>query len=147
MPLAVRRVKVMDLPVLESIEAQVVKSTPTRTHWLETYRRLLEAALSEEPEGLLVADFDGHAVGAAIARLKGPHPLTGEPMGRLEALTVATAWRPHGVAERLLKEVEAYFKSRGCRVMAVTLPTDATDAGPYKSAGFSVAGWELERRL
>lgn len=148
MPLVVRRVKVMDIPVLESLEQETVKRFPARTRWIETYRQLIEQALSEEPEGLLVADYDGRAVGGAIARVRGAHPHTGATHGRLEALTVAPAWRAHGVAERLLKEAEAYFKSRGCKVMSLSLPSDAGAEGDlFRASGFAVAAWELERKL
>jgi GNAT superfamily N-acetyltransferase len=148
MPLVVRRVKVQDLSVLESLEAETVRSFPARTRWMETYRGMLERALTEEPEGLLVADFDGRAIGAAIARVRGNHPVTGEEHGRLEALTVAPAWRAHGIRERLIKEAEAYLKSRGCRLMVTSLRADAGAEGEvYKASGFKVAGWELERPL
>lgn len=148
MPLVVRRVKVQDLAVLESLESESARSFPARARWMETYRSLVEKALSEEPEGLLVADYEGRAIGAAIARVRGPHPQTGEESGRLEALTVAPAWRSHGIRERLIKEAEAYLKSRGCKVMVTSLRTDAGAEGDlYKSAGFKVGGWELERSL
>lgn len=148
MPLVVRRVKVQDLSVLESLELETVRSFPARKRWMETFRQLLERALSEEPEGLLVADFDGRAIGVAIARVRGAHPYTGDECGRLEALTVAPAWRAHGVRERLLKEAEAYLKSRGCRVMLSSLPADAgADGELFRSGGFKVASWELEKAL
>lgn len=148
MSLVVRRVKVVDLIALESLEQEVVRAYPARKRWMETYRALLERALTEEPEGLLVADYDGRAVGAAIARQRGAHPLTGEQHGRLEALTVAPAWRHHGVRERLLKEAEAYLKSRGCKRFVTTLPADAGAEGElFKQSGFKVAAWELERTL
>ena len=70
---------------------------------------MLETALTAEPEGLLVADYDGRAIGCAIARVGQPHPLTGLLQGRLEALTVAPGWRSQGIAERLIKEAEAYL--------------------------------------
>jgi|APLak6261679142_1056127.scaffolds.fasta_scaffold00080_34 GNAT superfamily N-acetyltransferase len=148
MPLVVRRVKVQDLSLLESLELETVRSYPTRTRWMETFRSLLERSLTEEPEGLLVADFDGRAIGVAIARVRGTHPVTGEEHGRLEALTVAPAWRAHGIRERLLKEAEAYLKSRGCRLMVTTLRADAAAEGElFKANEFKVAAWELERSL
>jgi GNAT superfamily N-acetyltransferase len=148
MPLVVRRVKVQDLSLLEGLEADAVKSFPTRTRWMDTFRGMLERALTEEPEGLLVADFDGRAIGVAIARVRGNHPVTGEEHGRLEALTVAPSWKAHGIRERLIKEAEAYLKSRGCRLMVTSLRADAGAEGElYKSSGFKVAGWELERSL
>jgi GNAT superfamily N-acetyltransferase len=148
MPLVVRRVKVQDLSLIESLEQDSVRSFPTRTRWMETFRGLLERALTEEPEGLLIADYEGRAVGAAIARVRGAHPVTGEEHGRLEALTVAPAWRAHGIRERLLKESEAYLKSRGCRMMVTTLQSDAGAEGElFKNSGFKVASWELTRTL
>jgi len=63
-------------------------------------------------------------------------------------LTVAPAWRAHGIKERLLKESEAYLKSRGCRMMVTTLQSDAGAEGElFKSSGFKVASWELTRTL
>lgn len=148
MPLVVRRVKVQDLAVLESLEGESARSFPARPRWMETYRGLMEKALTEEPEGLLVADYDGRAIGAAIVRVRGVHPMTGDEHGVLEALTVAPAWRAHGVRERLLKEAEAYLKSRGCKVMITTLRSDAGAEGElFKTSGFKVAGWQLERSL
>ncbi len=115
---------------------------------METYRHLLETSLSNEPEGLLVADYDGRAIGCAVTRVGVAHPLTGLILGRLEALTVAPGWRSQGVAERLIKEAEAYLKSRNCQAMTLTLPSDAGGDGElFKVAGFKVAAWELQRIL
>lgn len=146
MPLAVRRVKVTDLPVLESLELETTKRFPQRTRWLETYRGLLESSLSDEPEGVLVADYDGRAIGAAVAKVRGPHPLTGATLGSIVALTVAPGWKSQGIGERLLREAEAYLKSRGCRVINVTLQSDAgADGELLRQAGFKVSAWELEK--
>jgi ribosomal protein S18 acetylase RimI-like enzyme len=146
MPLAVRRVKVTDLPVLETLELETTKRFPARKRWVETFRALIETTLSEEPEGLLVADYDGRAIGVAVARVAGPHPLTGQSLGRILVLSVAPGWRNQGIAERLLKEAEASLKSRGCQVIAFSLPSDAgADAELFKQAGFKVASWELEK--
>jgi ribosomal protein S18 acetylase RimI-like enzyme len=148
MPLVVRRVKVMDLPVLESLEAETIKRFPTRTAWLDTFRSLLERALSESPDGLLVADYDHRPIGVAVVRMVDNHPLTGQKRGRLEVLSIAPGWRGQGIGERLLKEAEAYLKSRGCQVLTTTLPSDAAlEAETFKSNGFRVAAWELEREL
>ena len=106
MPLVVRRVRVADVPVLEALEAEACKRFPARRGWLETYRRLVEATLRDEPEGLLVADFDGRTIGGAIVRQRGLHPVSGATYGHLEALTVAPGWFDQGVHERLLKEAE-----------------------------------------
>jgi len=148
MPLVVRRVKVADLPVLETLELETLKRFPGRKRWLETFRQLVERSLSEEPEGLLVADYDGRAIGAVVVRTRGPHPQTGEAHGRIEALTVAPGWRTQGIGERLLKESEAYLKARGCRQLVVSLPADAgADGDVFKATGFKVSAWELEKSL
>ena len=42
MPLVVRRVKVSDLPVLETLELETAKRFPARTRWIETFRMMLE---------------------------------------------------------------------------------------------------------
>lgn len=146
MPLVVRRVKVTDLPVLELLELETAKRFPARTRWIETFRSLLESSLSEEPEGLLVADYDGRAIGAAVARVVGPHPFTGQQLGRILALSVAPGWKSQGIGERLVREAEAYLKSRGCQVIGFSLPSDAgSDGDVFKQAGFKVSGWELEK--
>lgn len=148
MPLIVRHVRVKDLPALERLEADTVKRFPARQGWLETYGTLIQRSLEEEPEGLLVAEVDGHVVGGAIVRQRGPHPVNGHPHGQLYALTVSHNWRTHGVAQRLLKEAEAYLKSRGCVSMHVNVPTDAgDDTELFKAAGYHVGSWELLRPL
>ena len=148
MPLLVRRVKVSDLSVLESLELETMKRFPSRTRWIETFRRLIETSLSEEPEGVLIADYDGRAVGMALARVRGNHPLTGAKMGRLEVLSIAPGWRTQGVGDRLLKEAEMYLKSRGCEVMSTQLPADAgADGDFFKANHYKVAAWLLERPL
>ena len=64
MGLLVRRVKISDLPLLEAIEKESQKRFPGRTGWMETYRKSIERALADEPEGILVAEQDKHVVGA-----------------------------------------------------------------------------------
>ena len=62
--------------------------------------------------------------------------------------TVASGWRGQAVDTRLLREAEAYLRSRGCRSICLTMPADAgDDADVYKAAGYQVLSWELERRL
>ena len=52
------------------------------------------------------------------------------------------------VDTRLLRESEAYLRSRGCESIALTLPADAgEDADLFKTSGYRVLGWELERTL
>ncbi len=148
MSLFVRRAKATDLPVLETLEIETMRRFPSRTRWLETYRHLVETAQRNEPDGLLVADYDGRPIGVALTRIGEPHPLSGLKQGHLEVLTVAPGWRSQGIAEKLIKEAEGFLKSRGCQVLVVTLPSDAGGDGElFKVAGFKVAAWQLERAL
>lgn len=144
----VRRFKLTDLPALEALEREVLTRHPGRVLWAETYRALLEKALTQEPAGILVAEDGKYLVGVAVARQAGPHPLTGLQLGELLAFTVAQAFVDKGVGPRLLREAEAYLKSRGCQVLAVKLPADAgADAEVFKAGGYQVSAWELERKL
>lgn len=146
MPLLVRRLKVMDLPALEGIEAGHVQRFPGRAGWLAGFRRLVERTLSDEPEGLLIADLDGRVVGWAIARQRGTHPISGLTCGHIFHISCLPEVREHGVTSRLLREAEAYLRSRGCEVVQLSLPSDDTaDAEALRKSGYRVAGWELER--
>lgn len=148
MPLIVRRVRVTDLPVLEAIEKESLKRFPGRVGWMETYRKSVERALADEPEGILVADADGQVVGAIIVQQRGKHPVTRQTYGALLGLTVGEKWRGAGIGKRLLKEAEAYLKARGCEALLLRLPADAgTDAQLFQEDGFQVVAWELEKPL
>lgn len=148
MPLIVRRVKVQDISTLENFEADAAKRFPGRVGWMEAYRQVVDRSLSEEPEGILVAEYDGRPIGAAIVRARERHPLTGLKYGQMLTLTVAQGWKGQGVDTRLLREAEAYLRSRGCESIALSLPADAgEDAELFKTAGYRVLAWELERQL
>ena len=148
MPLIVRRLRVADLPILEMMEADAMQKFPGRAGWLETYGKLVERALAEEPEGILIADYDGRVIGGAIVRQRGAHGLTGIKHAVLLMLTVAQGLKDQGVATRLVRVAEAYSKARGCESMTVNLPADSgTDAEVFKAAGYRVMSWELERSL
>jgi ribosomal protein S18 acetylase RimI-like enzyme len=146
--LIVRRVKIADLPKLETIEKESLKRFPGRKGWMETYQRSIERALADEPEGLLVAEQDNAVVGAIIVQQRGKHSITRQTYGALLGLTVGEKWRGGGIGVRLLKEAEAYLKARGCESLALRLPADAgTDAELFQDNGFRVVAWELEKQL
>lgn len=149
MSLLVRRLRVMDIPVLETLERESVERHPGRAGWLDTYRRHIERSLAEEPEGFLVAELNSAVVGGAICRQRGPHALTGHKHGQLLALTAAQAYARYNVAQRLLLEGSVYLKSRGCKSMTVWCPIDLDpkEIDVFKNAGFSVVSWELEKQL
>lgn len=144
--LIVRRPKVSDLPALEQIEAQHLKRFPARGGWLAGFAKLVERTLSEEPEGLMVADLDGQVAGCAIARQRGVHPVSGLTYGHIFHVSVAPALQKRGIGLRLLREAEAYLRSRGCEVIHLTVPADNPDAAElFQRSGYRVAAFELER--
>jgi ribosomal protein S18 acetylase RimI-like enzyme len=146
--LLVRRVRVTDLPVLEGIEKESQKRFPGRKGWMDTYRRSVERALADEPEGILVAEDGGKVVGAIIVQQRGKHAITQQTYGALLGLTVGEKYRGAGIGKRLIKEAEAYLKARGCQSLALRLPADAgTDAQLFQDSGFQVVAWELEKPL
>ncbi len=148
MLIAVRRIRLTDLVLLERFEAHVPRAPAVAQRHMERFRALLENALSHEPGGFLVADVNGEAVGAIVARVLGAQHMTGAPMGRFESVIVSPAHPGQGIGERLLKEGEAYLRSHGCKIITLTLSADSHHAADlYRNAGYKVASWELERAL
>ncbi|HZH03958.1 MAG TPA: GNAT family N-acetyltransferase [Myxococcaceae bacterium] len=148
MSLFVRRLKVQDFPLLDALEAAVEAQSPERAGWLRRCRKLLEVTVSEEPEGLLVAELDGRIAGWAAARQRGTDPMTGETYGHILHVSVAPDGGWPLVGARLFREAEAYLRSRGCRSVHASIPADVPEASSLlKRAGYRVAGFELTRDL
>ncbi len=144
----VRRLKVLDLPVLEQIEAKYVKRFPWRVGWVANFGTLMERSVSEEPEGVMIAELDGEVVGSAIVRQRGVHPISGLTYGHILHLSVTPERLGQGIRDRLLRECEAYLRSRSCQSVQLSLPSDdSEDAQLFKQSGYRIAGWELERLL
>ncbi len=142
MALLVRRLRITDFPALEAIESK----HPPRPEGVEGFRRLIEVTLQEEPEGLMIAESEGAVAGWAVARQRGPHPFSGRPYGHILHLSVAKAHQRRGVGSRLLREAEAYLRSRGCESIQLSVPTAQPEAAElFKRSGFKVVAWELER--
>ena len=145
MALLVRRLKVTDLPTLDGIETAqaALISNPA---WLLGSRKLMERTLSEEPEGLLIADQDGEVVGWAAARQRGTHPISGLRYGHIFNISVHPKHAKKGIGSRLLRECEAYLRSRGCESIKVSMPADENAAAQmFKRGGYKLLAWELER--
>jgi hypothetical protein len=147
--LIVRRLKVMDIPVLETLEREYTDRVATTPGRLEVYRKHVERSMAEEPEGFLVAELNDKVVGGAIARQRERNSLTGQKQGQLVSLTSSPAYVRYNVTQRLLAEAFAYLKSRGCKSVTVLLPTNSPpeEIDVLKNAGFGVVSWELERAL
>src|SRR5262245_50345746 len=125
MALLVRRLKVPDLPALELIEAARSQGVSWQAVWLSRFRELVETTLSEEPEALRVAELDGEVVGLAVARPRGLHDASKVTYGAILHLSVAPGFESRGVGERLLRECEAFLRSRGCELVLVSWSADA----------------------
>ena len=146
MALTVRRLQILDLPALERTEAEHAKRFPGRAGALAGFHKQVEQALSREPEGLMIADRDGQIVGLAIARQRGAHPVSGQKHGRVEHLSVAQGPEAPAVTSRLLKEAEAYLRSRGCAAIYFSLLVDDADgAQRLKDAGYQVVAWDFAK--
>ncbi len=144
--LLIRRLKVSDLPALDAIEALRQPEWATQPAWPQSYRRLVERTLEEEPQGIFIAELDGHVAGWAVVRLRGVHPLSGKPQGHLLHLAVSPPMRRRGIGGRLLLETEAYLRSNGCEVVQLDLPAqDAAGAERMKKKGYRVTSVQLER--
>src|ERR1035437_6677678 len=96
MAILVRKLKVIDLPRLEEIEAALLSNYPSRPRWMSSFRRLVEQTLRDEPEGLLIIDVDGVVAGWAAVRQRGIHPMTGLKYGHIFHLSIAREFRRHG---------------------------------------------------
>ena len=148
MPLFVRRLRVSDLPRLEEIESLHEKESPSRKGWLKRVRKLIDLALSDEPEGLLIADQDGKVVGWAAARQRELHPLAAEGFGHVLHISVAREARRGGIGVRLLRECEAYLRARGCTGVRITVTLDdAATQSLMKKLGYGARSAEMERRF
>jgi ribosomal protein S18 acetylase RimI-like enzyme len=146
MALIVRRLRVPDLPLLEQIERARQERLPHRVGWIKGFRKLVDNTLAAEPEGILVAEDDGKVVGFAICRERQLDPITGVKYGQIVSVGLGDA--PARTGQRLLRECEAYLKSRQCEMVQLSLPVDEPQAGElYRANGYKVIAWELQRSL
>lgn len=148
MSLFVRRLRISDFPRLEEIEAAHERAQPDRTGWLNRVRQLIQLALSDEPEGLMIADLDGKVVGWAAARQRQLHPLEGEGYGHIFHISVDPQHRRAGIGQRLLRECEAYLRTHGCNGVRINVMVgDAAGEKLMKKSGYAPTASELERRF
>ncbi|MFL5318054.1 MAG: GNAT family N-acetyltransferase [Myxococcaceae bacterium] len=148
MALFVRRLRISDFPRLEEIESAHERAHSARGGWLERVRKLLTLALSDEPEGLLIADLDGKVVGWAAVRQRQLHPLAGDGLGHILHVSVAAEHRKQGIGQRLLRECEAYLRTHGCSGVRISVGVaDSSAEKLMKKAGYSPTAWEMERRF
>lgn len=88
---------------------------------------------------------DGRAIGLAEAALRNDYVNGCEtsPVGFLEGIYVAPAWRSRGVAQALCAAVEAWTRDRGCRELA----SDTGLANVASQRAHAAMGFEETERV
>ena len=90
----------------------------------------LRKKLNRDPDLVLVAELDGALIGTVLGGFDGRR-------GLIYHLAVARAHRSKGVASRLMAEVEARLRAKGCIRCYLLVGTDNTDAIRY----YEKRGW------
>lgn len=91
----------------------------------------IEKKLSRDPDLFLVAEADGCLIGSVIGAFDGRR-------GFIYHLAVAASFRGIGVASRLMDEVEARLRARGCLKCFLLVKNDNTEAEIY----YQHHGWK-----
>ncbi len=91
----------------------------------------LALTLGHDAELFVVAEADGQLVGALLGTFDGRR-------GWLHHLAVAPQWQGQGIGRRLVAEVEARLRSRGCvKVNLHVEPDNAAVTGFYDRIGYA----------
>ncbi len=94
--------------------------------------REIEKKLRRDPDLFLIAEAAGQLIGTVIGGYDGRR-------GFIYHLAVAAAYRRHGVAARLMDEVEVRLRNRGCIRCYLFVTPDNADAMRY----YATHGWTL----
>jgi len=111
----IQKAEKKDLPVLADLACRL---------WPENTAEEMQAeyaALLLEPDAVLfLANADGTAVGFAQCQLRRDYVegTDSSPVGYLEGIFVAEAYRKQGIAKDLLAACENWAKSKGCAEFA-----------------------------
>ena len=92
--------------------------------------RVIEGYIASENAAVFVQKADGVIVGTAVCSLRHDY-VEGcgtSPVGYLEGISVAEAYRRQGVAKRLLGECEQWAREKGCREFASDCELNNTDS-------------------
>ncbi len=94
---------------------------------------------NQSPDRLLVVaeGHDGTGLGVVEAAER-PDEVTGEPIAHLGLLAVTSGAEGKGVAKALLREVEAWARERGYRLLNLAVfATNSRGRAFYEAAGFA----------
>ncbi len=96
----------------------------------------LEKKLQRDPDLFLVAEADGVLVGTVIGGFDGRR-------GLIYHLAVNPAYRAQGVGTRLMDEVEARLRAKGCTRCYLFVTPENTEAMRY----YEKRGWQVLNNL
>jgi len=91
----------------------------------------IEKKLSRDPDLFLVAESDGRIIGSVIGGFDGRR-------GLIYHLAVATEFRLLGIGARLMDEVEARLRAKGCLKSYLLVTVDNPEAEGY----YQHRGWQ-----
>jgi ribosomal protein S18 acetylase RimI-like enzyme len=91
----------------------------------------IQKKLARDPDLFLLAEADGRIIGTVIGGYDGRR-------GLLYHLAVAASFRGRGVGTRLMEEIEARLRSKGCRRCYLMVLADNDEAMRY----YEKHGWE-----
>lgn len=94
---------------------------------------IIEAARASSDEQLLIAEYDGARVGAALLRVATVSPLNLEPMLTVVAPFVIASQRRKGIGRALLNAATSFADERGITTMATVSTAGSREANRYFS--------------
>ena len=91
----------------------------------------IEKKIARDPDLFLVAESDGSIIGSVIGGFDGRR-------GLIYHLAVAAAFRGRGIGSRLMDEVEARLRAKGCLKCYLLVTDDNTEVEDY----YQRRGWQ-----
>jgi len=92
----------------------------------------IQKKLQRDPDLFLVADRDGHIIGAVMGGYDGRR-------GLVYHLAVAPEHRQHGIGAALMSELEARLRDKGCLKSYLLVTRDNADVLAF----YRARGWEV----